>query len=542
MPARKKARARASRRRKLPARKVRRVSRQLVASTRKRNQSSKLSISKGKAERARGSKKKISRSYSAATLGKLWGLSGNQCAFPGCSNELIAQGTAAPEKAIVGNICHIYAASDDGPRGKPGLTTKERNAFENLILMCGHHHPRVDKLYHDYPAGELLKWKRDHEAKALQNTPENLRRQADIQKLVFFQQTSDAQIERSLDRLIKARALNGFLVLDEAEALATQVEQSKFSSGSDHVRARALAWCARIISWKNPARATALLTFSRKLVSTPDAILAEAFILSKSDKAAALAILKKQNSMRAMTAALRIETNASGPEAAIKWANAAGLSIESFDADGKSTYIVNALQAGDWQIAVAASAKINDADYQEFPLLMHAVALTKLASATPPELRKSVITHVPFEARDFPLGSEGDQLAARRAARFLFGKFSAFAKEMEAVAASNLAFDYALWLGLRDPASNGEALSELRESMRDPTTSLRLLNFALQFGIAIDLRGFEQRIDQSVALTGKGTLDDALARLSLAFAQGNHRPRYTRSRYCFKRTGEGHRC
>jgi hypothetical protein len=100
------------------------------------------------------------RSYSPHTIKILFGASGNQCAYPGCTNPIIAPGTPLSDAAVVGQICHIYAASDDGPRGKPGLTAAERNSPDNLILMCGHHHPLVDKQWETYPADRLKAWKR----------------------------------------------------------------------------------------------------------------------------------------------------------------------------------------------------------------------------------------------------------------------------------------------------------------------------------------------------------------------------------------------
>jgi hypothetical protein len=80
--------------------------------------------------------------------------------FPGCTNPIIAPGTPFSDAAVVGQICYIYAASNDGPRGKPGLTAAERNSPDNLILMCGHHHPLVDKQWETYPADLLTAWKK----------------------------------------------------------------------------------------------------------------------------------------------------------------------------------------------------------------------------------------------------------------------------------------------------------------------------------------------------------------------------------------------
>jgi hypothetical protein len=103
------------------------------------------------------------RSYSAQTLKVLFGLSGNRCAVPDCSNPIIASGSAFSDDAVVGQICHIFAVSDDGPRGKKGLTKAERNSAANLVLCGATHHAVIDKQHEDHPASTLVKWKRSQE-------------------------------------------------------------------------------------------------------------------------------------------------------------------------------------------------------------------------------------------------------------------------------------------------------------------------------------------------------------------------------------------
>jgi hypothetical protein len=69
---------------------------------------------------------------------------------------------------IHGSICgdaHIYALSDDGPRGKQGLTEQQRNHQSNLLLLCPTHHTVVDSQHESYPASTLLSWKLSHERK-----------------------------------------------------------------------------------------------------------------------------------------------------------------------------------------------------------------------------------------------------------------------------------------------------------------------------------------------------------------------------------------
>lgn len=105
------------------------------------------------------------RNYSSKTLKMLFALSGNQCAAPGCKEPIIAPGTNRSDAIVVGQIAHIFALSEDGPRGKAGMVEKELNQASNLILLCPTHHVKVDGQYETYPAAMLTAWKTGHEKK-----------------------------------------------------------------------------------------------------------------------------------------------------------------------------------------------------------------------------------------------------------------------------------------------------------------------------------------------------------------------------------------
>jgi hypothetical protein len=144
-----------------------------------------------------------------------------------------------------------------------------------------------------------------------------------------------------------------------------------------------------------------------------------------------------------------------------------------------------------------------------------------LLQVVPVELRSSVLSQIPFEVASFPLAADPGALAFRRQAIKAFEAVSAFARKMGVAAASDHASDFALWLKLKDPQDHEQAMEDLRESMRDPDQSLRRLSFALQFGIKLDLATIEKEIDRREALSGKGTVDEAVARFALAFMQGD---------------------
>src|SRR5882672_2726342 len=75
---------------------------------------------------------------SRATVKRLFAHSGNRCAFPSCTTDLV-QGDV-----IVGEICHIKAASPNGPRYDGDQSAKDRHSYDNLVLLCATHHTVID--------------------------------------------------------------------------------------------------------------------------------------------------------------------------------------------------------------------------------------------------------------------------------------------------------------------------------------------------------------------------------------------------------------
>lgn len=101
-------------------------------------------------------------SYTAPTLKKLFALSGNVCAFPGCTAPIIDDETGI----VVGEVCHIKGKSKNGPRYDENQTEAERNSYENLLVMCDPHNKIVDHetTRDKYTVEVLRKMKEEHEA------------------------------------------------------------------------------------------------------------------------------------------------------------------------------------------------------------------------------------------------------------------------------------------------------------------------------------------------------------------------------------------
>lgn len=102
----------------------------------------------------------MKRSYKDSTIKKLFGLSGNICAYSTCNQELITS-----DNIILADICHIEGGEQDSPRYNPKLILEQLNDFDNLILMCKNHHKMIDSDETKYTVIELKNIKMNHEDK-----------------------------------------------------------------------------------------------------------------------------------------------------------------------------------------------------------------------------------------------------------------------------------------------------------------------------------------------------------------------------------------
>lgn len=103
-------------------------------------------------------------SIKTGVIKKLYALSGNRCAFPGCNQVMVDD-----DGDVLSQICHIESAEEGGERYNHYQTDEERRCFENLILFCHIHHVKTNNV-EKYTVDILKKMKADHE-KQFSNTP-----------------------------------------------------------------------------------------------------------------------------------------------------------------------------------------------------------------------------------------------------------------------------------------------------------------------------------------------------------------------------------
>jgi hypothetical protein len=73
---------------------------------------------------------------------------------------------------VIGDIAHIEGSSDTGPRANRALSAKERDRYENLILLCKNCHAKFDGQKHSNSVAAIKQLRSDHEAWVRSSLPE----------------------------------------------------------------------------------------------------------------------------------------------------------------------------------------------------------------------------------------------------------------------------------------------------------------------------------------------------------------------------------
>ena len=120
--------------------------------------------------------KSTRRYYTVADKALLWAYSGGRCCFPKCDVELVLEADENDPSKVIGKIAHIEAKSDTGPRANLSLSDRERDTYQNLILLCPNHHEMVDARERTHTVDTLRGWKKIREKKIREMLTEEMAR------------------------------------------------------------------------------------------------------------------------------------------------------------------------------------------------------------------------------------------------------------------------------------------------------------------------------------------------------------------------------
>lgn len=464
------------------------------------------------------------RSYSDTTKKALYAWSGNQCAYPQCTKTVVEPATEYSDVVVTSDICHIHAPNPGGPRWQSELSPKYLKSPDNLIVLCPYHHRIVDRQPEKYPADILKKWKKMQETKMQKQISQNQKNNSLglSSSLHLLTDLVDQKIKHDINILRKSQFFAEFDTIRFAMALAHKTIEGEFSLGTDPVKSLSLSWCARFLSRTEPLDGVqGYLKLAKTLDNSSETEIAKSFVdLRKGNKKAALSTLANIASPPSRSAALMIVAYHEGRESTIKWMQTAEITAADLDSDGKGFLLGLQLDMACWEAAFKVLEVITNHDLNETPYLHFLIAITRLISAVPAELRDNVRYRTPlFAAVTFPLDSQATAMTARREAYRHFIIAANEAKRLDCSEAAKTYDEYALWLELRDPETFNRGKQRLQDSLRGPESSLHFVFLGYQFGIRLDPLAIEKEINRQIALYGGLTQITAAACLALAFMQ-----------------------
>jgi hypothetical protein len=104
---------------------------------------------------------------------------GGRCEFDGC-NEYLLSHQLTHKTINLGQMAHIVAFSEAGPRGKTDKRPIDINNVDNLMLLCHRCHKLVDDHPEEYSRETLLNYKKAHEERIFWLTSASPDRQTSV--------------------------------------------------------------------------------------------------------------------------------------------------------------------------------------------------------------------------------------------------------------------------------------------------------------------------------------------------------------------------
>jgi hypothetical protein len=92
--------------------------------------------------------------------------------MPECRIELFADATDYDPIVVIGEIAHVAAIQDGGPRAAPDMGAGQRNDYSNLILLCRNCHAVIDGQPGSHSVERLKALKSAHELWVRRSLPE----------------------------------------------------------------------------------------------------------------------------------------------------------------------------------------------------------------------------------------------------------------------------------------------------------------------------------------------------------------------------------
>lgn len=332
----------------------------------------------------------------------------------------------------------------------------------------------------------------------------------------------DASIEKQISEIKEFRFFVNYPKKETSTKLADSILDGELKGASPLLKAKALALLSRYICFEEIELSKSYLKESKRLTSTEETEVAEAFIEAvEGNEAEAVDKLLNKPTPLSYSAVFMLKQIRQKATDAIQWLFGSGLTIRSLDSDGQQSLLNSLLQAEQWEKALEQVEELGDLTQIESIGSSYTVAMSLLTnSVNVPEIRRNIVLEVPFAAETYPLADDAKSVELRLKAAQMFTYCSALIDCDVGKDIATLSKQYSLWLRLRTPETQKDAQRELQSFFSDYSIdSLKFLPLAFSFGLDVDYDKVEKEVDKLSILYGETKPDLGLARFVLAHKQ-----------------------
>lgn len=147
----------------------------------------------------------------------LWGKCAGRCEL---CNRSLYKNNFTQDQVKHGQLAHIVAFADNGPRADKSMSQSQRDSIDNILLLCNECHTTIDRDPAQYTAEKLARLKEDFEAKIrIQTNPTEIDRRSII---IFSAPISGNAIKISIKEAQEALKATGQYPKDNPISLELQ--------------------------------------------------------------------------------------------------------------------------------------------------------------------------------------------------------------------------------------------------------------------------------------------------------------------------------
>jgi hypothetical protein len=333
---------------------------------------------------------------------------------------------------------------------------------------------------------------------------------------------ADRELKESLAYVTRRRGFGQTNTPEELAALANRAINGDLSLGDSGTRAEICDRAARAnADPKSVKQAKLFLNAAAKLNPSRDLFIANALVKgADGDPNAVLRLLKTRKDADARSALLTVLVRTRDSAAALEWARAETLDPSHFTPLGAANYILQEIDQGEFESALAHISSIPDGYDDQCPPLRLLRAQLTLASILPTDQKAAVFQGLPMDPKVLQLAGGAKARQSIRSAASDIRALIPIAAKLGLESLQSFLTEFELWLRLEDGDARELAREQVAKEIADPRTTLHRVRLALSYEIPFNREALQRHLAAQKSIGG-WTSEERFAAFLMAYHSDN---------------------